>query len=71
MVDIYCDSGSLLGCRLDFEELHRMMMDAYISGDTFIHFKFKNGDLGAVRKRHINAYCESVIKEGDADESLR
>lgn len=71
MVDIYCNGGSLLGCQLDFEELHHMMMDAYISDDTFIRFKFENGDQGAVRKRYINSYCESAGEEGDADESIR
>lgn len=71
MVDIYCNGGSLLGCQLDFEELHHMMMDAYISDDTFIRFKFENGERGAVRKRCINCYCESAKEDGDADESLR
>ena len=71
MVDIYCNGGSLLGCQLDFEELHSMMMDAYISNDSFIRFKFENGSKGAVRKRDINSYCESADEEGDTGESIR
>lgn len=65
MVDIYSDLGSLLSCVLTFEELHQMMMDTYVSENTFIRFKFQDGRLGAVRKRAINAYCES---ENNGDE---
>lgn len=42
-----------------YDVLLTIMKDDYIKPNDFIEFEFEDGTKGAVKKRHITAFCES------------
>lgn len=59
MIDIYCTGGALLGVMMRYDVLLAIMQDNVVKPDEFIEIKFEDGTKGAVKKRHITAFCES------------
>ena len=64
MVDIYCVGGALLGVMIRYDVMLHIMKEDFIKANDFIELKFQDGTRGAIRKRQIIAFCESV--GGDA-----
>lgn len=59
MVDIYCTGGALLGVMIRYDVLLKIMKDDFYKQNDFIEFEFEDGTKGAIKKRHITAFCES------------
>lgn len=63
MIDIFCNGGVMYSVRISFDTMSHIMEDSIIGPDGFIPIVFRNGEKGAVRKRHINMFCEHIDEE--------
>ncbi len=60
MVDIYCDGGVFLAVDMGYDILAEVMRDNIIKPNDFIPIRFSDGSRGAIRKKSINGFCESL-----------
>lgn len=60
MVDIYCDGGVFLAVDVEYDILAEVMRDNIIKPNDFIPIRFSDGSRGAIRKKSINGFCESL-----------
>lgn len=60
MIDIFCGSGTICSVKMTYEIFQEILRDDWISEDDFIQFRFEDGARGAVRKRDVIGFCESM-----------
>lgn len=60
MVDIYCNGGAFLAVDMEYDILAEVMRDNIIEPNDFIPIRFSDGSRGAIRKKSINGFCESL-----------
>lgn len=60
MVDLIYSGGVIADVLLTYEVTEAFLSDSFIQGDTLLEFRFSDGSRGAIRKRDIIGFYESV-----------